>query len=90
MLRRISVNALGIDRPAERRDFLTVLGDPQPAMNHRLVDFQMKLKAVDVVAVTKRLVGAQGRKGEMASAFGDIEGFAMPLKDFLRCLKHHQ
>ncbi len=56
-------------------------------MDHRLVDFQMKLKAVDISAVTKSLIGAQGRESEMAGAFRDVESLAVPLKNFLGCLR---
>ena len=52
------VNALGIDLAAESDDFLPVFTHFKPAMNHRLIDFQMKLKTINVCAIPKSLVGA--------------------------------
>src|SRR5262245_21353563 len=57
------VNALGIDLAAESDDFFPVFTDFKPAMNHRLIDFQVKLEAIDIRAIPKSLVGAQRRKG---------------------------
>ena len=87
MIRGFQVNAHGIDLPAESDDFFLIFGDPEPPMNHRLIDFQVKLKAIDVRAITEGLIGAEGRKSQMNSAFGDIERIAVPLKNFLRSLE---
>ena len=50
VIRGFQVDALGIDLPAEGGDFSFVFGDPKPPMNHPLVDFQVKLKAIDIRA----------------------------------------
>jgi hypothetical protein len=47
----------------------------------------VKLKAIDVRAITKGLIRAERRKSEMNGAFGDIERIAVPLKNFLRSLE---
>jgi hypothetical protein len=52
------VNALGIDLAAESDDFLPVFTHFKPAMNHRLIDFQVKLKTINVRAIPKGLIGA--------------------------------
>src|SRR5262245_36524482 len=83
MIRGFQVNALGIDLPAESNDFFLIFGDPEPAMNHQLVDFQVKLKAINVRVITEGLIGAEGRKSQMNRAFGDIERLAVPLENFL-------
>ena len=90
MLRRFAMNALGAVSAAKGSDFLSILRHAQPAMDHRLVDFQMKLKAVDIDAVTKSLIGAQRRESEMAGSPGDVKGVPMPLKNSLAILKLRQ
>src|SRR5574341_1072586 len=53
------MNFLGIDFAPQRGDFVAILADAEPAMDHPFVDFQVKLKAVDIPSVAKGLVGAQ-------------------------------
>jgi hypothetical protein len=77
------MDALGIDLPAERADFFPVFSDAKPAMNHRLVDLQVKLQAVNVRVIAKSLIGTEGRKSEMNGASGDIERVPVPLKNGL-------
>src|SRR5215510_13198353 len=52
------LNALGIDLAAESDDFLPILTHFKPAMNHRLIDFQVKLKPINIRPIPKSLVGA--------------------------------
>src|SRR5262249_3529213 len=58
MLWGFQLNALGIDLAAESDDFLPILTHFKPAMNHRLIDFQVKLKPINIRTIPKSLVGA--------------------------------
>ena len=58
MLWGFQLNALGIDLAAEGDDFLPILTHFKPAMNHRLIDFQVKLKPINIRTTLKSLVGA--------------------------------
>ena len=58
MIRSFLVDSIGIDFSSEGSDFGLILIDSEPSVNHRFVDFKMKLKTVDAGAVPKSLVGA--------------------------------
>src|SRR5262245_14174854 len=76
-----AMNTLGGVGATEGGYFSSVFRDAQPAVNHRLIDFQMKLKAIDIGAVTKGLMGAQCRKSEVTRRPRHVEGVAVPLKN---------
>src|SRR5689334_3636205 len=78
------MNALSIDFSTKRGDLDLVLFHPKPALDHALLDLEVKLKAVDVRAVAESLIGAKRGKGEVPAGSRNIEGVTMPLKYFLR------
>ena len=43
---------------AERLGFPRHRRGVQPAMDHRLIDFEVKLKAVDILSISERLISA--------------------------------
>src|SRR5688500_15984347 len=90
MLRCFAVDLLDMMVAAQGGNFFLVLRNFQPAMDHRLVDFHVKLKAVDFCAVAKSLIGAERGESEMARAIRHVEGFAVPLKDFLALLQRRK
>src|SRR6478736_1724360 len=78
------MNPLGIDFSAERGDLDLVLLHAKPALDHALLDLEMKLKSVNVRAVTERLMGAKRGEREVPAGSRNIEGFAVPLEYFFR------
>src|SRR5919109_163879 len=82
IFRRFAVNALGIDGVAQPAEFVPVLGQREPTVDHWLIDLKVKLEAVDLLAVAKRLIRTQGGKSEVSCRSRHIECFAMPLKNF--------
>ena len=56
--RGFAINPLVTAGAAERGDFSLVVGDAQPAMDHRSVYFEMKLKPIHIALIAKCLVRA--------------------------------
>src|SRR5258706_2442415 len=79
--RCVGVDSDRRDRAAKTDNLAAIYIDPQPAVDHPLIDLQMKLKAIDVVAVAESLIGAERREGEVCAALRNVEGLAMPLKN---------
>src|SRR5512132_593228 len=77
----LEMNLVRVDIAVQAGDLPAILRHLEPTQYHRFVDFEMELKGVDVVAVTKRLIRAKSRGGQMDRAVGDIEGVAVPLKE---------
>src|SRR5215468_828458 len=84
MDRGFRMNPLRIDLSSERGDLDFVFLHAQPALDHAVLDFEVKLKTVNARAVAESLIGAKRGEGEMPAGFRNIEGFAVPLKYFLR------
>src|SRR5262249_34884874 len=77
------VNTLGINLATESDDFRPVLIHFKPAMNHRLIDFQMKLKTMNVRAIPKSLFGAYTRARKMDGLLWDVARLHVPVENFL-------
>lgn len=55
----------------------------KPIFNEVLVDFEVKLKTIHLVAVAKRLMATRRGRGEVDRTLGHLEGVAVPLKEIL-------
>src|SRR5918999_3782285 len=84
------VNARRIYLPVSVSDFVSLLGQSEPTMDHRLIDLQVKLKTVNPRTIAEGLIGTKRRKGEVRAGFGNVECLAVPLKDFFRVLQCRQ
>lgn len=64
-----------------------MLGHGEPPFDEGLVDFQVKLKPIDVGSITERLVTTCLRSGERDDPRRKVKSIIMPLKDLFRPAK---
>ena len=75
------VNLIRVDIAVQAANFFAVFRHLEPTQDHRLIDFEMKLKGIDVGFVAKRLINTGWRRRQMRRAVGNVEGVAVPLKE---------
>ena len=64
-------------------DFGAIIGHLEPALNERLVCFEMELQAVGAIAKTKCLMWTRRCAGQVHGSLRQIERIRMPLEDVL-------